>query len=99
MSWHEAVYMEVEVVGEKKELQVLPGETILEACMREGIEVPFSCRSGACQSCKGELSSGKVQMETNEVLSEDEVRQGYVLCCQAKPTSSERIKVRYIEEP
>lgn len=97
MSFQEKVKMEVEVGGVKKDIEILPGETILEACIREGIDVPFSCRSGACQSCKGQLSSGKVEMEVNDVLSENEVQSGLVLCCQAKPITHEKIIVKYTE--
>lgn len=97
MGINESVKMKVEVGDLKKEIDIHPNETILEACLREGIEVPFSCRSGACQACKGLLHSGQVAMEINEVLSADEIASGFVLCCQAKPISEEEITVQYLE--
>ncbi len=93
----EPVAMIVDIDGEVKEIECRPGETLLEACLREGMDAPYSCMAGSCTTCKGKLSSGKVEMEINDALTDDEVEKGEVLCCQAKPVSDEKIEIKYLE--
>jgi len=63
------------------------GDTILDAAMNAGADVPFSCKGGVCCVCKAKVLEGKVRMDQNYSLSEDEVSKGYVLGCQAHPLS------------
>ncbi len=64
------------------------GETILQAATRAGYELPYSCRSGVCSSCKGKLLSGDVALAASaDSLSREEQALGYTLFCQAKPAS------------
>lgn len=63
-------------------------ETIVQAAWRTGIHPPISCLSGSCGTCVARLTSGSVEMVNNEVLSANEIAQGYVLTCQSLPTSS-----------
>lgn len=73
------------------------GEFILDAAESAGMELPFACRAGICSTCRTKLASGTVDMDYNQALEEWEVAAGYVLCCQARPTSS-RIELNYDEK-
>ena len=61
------------------------GESILEGAERIGIDPPFSCHSGVCTTCKAKLISGKVRMENNFGLGQDEEDEGFVLTCIGYP--------------
>ena len=63
------------------------GEVILDAAGRAGLDLPFSCRAGVCSTCRAKLLSGTAEMEHNVALEDWEVEAGYILCCQARPTS------------
>ncbi len=65
----------------------MQGEVILDAAGRAGLDLPFSCRAGVCSTCRAKLLSGTAEMEHNVALEEWEVEAGYILCCQARPTS------------
>lgn len=67
------------------------GDTVLEAARRAGLRPPFSCESGNCATCMAHVDSGSVQMRANNALSADEVDGGWILTCQAIPTSSELV--------
>ena len=58
-------------------------EVVLDAAMRAGLELPFSCRAGVCSTCRTKLVRGEVEMAQNYALEEWEVEQGYVLACQS----------------
>ena len=64
------------------------GQTILDAAMENGADVPFSCKGAVCCTCKGKVIKGSVTMDANYSLSEDEVAEGFILGCQARPASS-----------
>jgi len=55
--------------------------------MKHGADVPFSCKGAVCCTCKAKVMEGKVTMDANYSLSEEEVAQGYVLACQSHPAS------------
>jgi ring-1,2-phenylacetyl-CoA epoxidase subunit PaaE len=57
--------------------------SILDAASAAGLEVPYSCTSGVCGTCRAKLVEGKVRMERNFALDKKEVAAGYVLTCQA----------------
>jgi CDP-4-dehydro-6-deoxyglucose reductase len=74
-------------------------ETVLEAALRQGHNLPYGCRNGACGSCKAKLISGNITYADTlpEGLSEEEHQQGNVLLCQALASSDLSIKSRMIE--
>lgn len=74
--------------GETTEFKLnTPGDTILQASENEGLDVPFSCRGGVCCSCKAKVLEGSASMKLNYSLTDEEVKNGYILTCQAHPTS------------
>lgn len=74
-------------------IQVEPGQTILEAALAAGIEMPFSCAMGGCGACRVRLSEGEVRMEEPNCLSRAEREQGYVLTCVGRPLTQSSIRV------
>ena len=65
------------------------GDTILETARRAGLNPPFSCEQGNCATCMAHLDEGSVAMRVNNVLSAEEVDEGWVLTCQSIPSSPE----------
>lgn len=74
------------------------GQTILDGAMAAGWVLPYSCRSGACSACKGRILSGNVDAGALpvQVLSPEELAEGYTLFCQARPCTDLKIEVREI---
>ena len=70
--------------------------SILDAAAAAGMEVPFSCTSGVCGTCRAKLIEGEVRMERNFALDKAEVAAGFVLCCQAHPLT-ERVVLSFDE--
>jgi ring-1,2-phenylacetyl-CoA epoxidase subunit PaaE len=61
------------------------GESILDAALQQGADLPFACKGGVCCTCKAKLIEGKVTMDVNYALEQEELEQGYILTCQAHP--------------
>ena len=68
-------------------LLVSDGSTVLDAAMRAGADLPFSCKGGVCSTCKAKVLEGEVSMDLCYALEPDELEAGYVLTCQAHPKS------------
>jgi ring-1,2-phenylacetyl-CoA epoxidase subunit PaaE len=78
--------------GQEHGVQVEPGQTILEAGLAAGIDMPFSCAMGGCGACRVRLTSGEVEMEEPNCLSRAEREQGYVLACVGRPLGTVSIE-------
>ncbi len=70
--------------------------SILDCASAAGLEVPFSCTSGVCGTCRAKLVEGQVRMDRNFALEKKEVAAGYILTCQAHPTT-ERVVISFDE--
>lgn len=60
-------------------------ESILDAALQQGADLPYACKGGVCCSCRAKVIEGKVDMDVNYALEEDEVAAGFVLTCQSHP--------------
>jgi ring-1,2-phenylacetyl-CoA epoxidase subunit PaaE len=63
------------------------GPTILEAAIQAGADLPYACRAGVCATCRAKLVEGKVTMDQNYALADEELEQGFILTCQSHPAS------------
>jgi ring-1,2-phenylacetyl-CoA epoxidase subunit PaaE len=74
--------------GRRRTFPMAPGDvSVLDAAERAGLELPFSCRSGICATCRVRVVAGKVVMMHNIALAPWELEAGFILCCQARPTT------------
>jgi ring-1,2-phenylacetyl-CoA epoxidase subunit PaaE len=69
-------------------------ESILDAALKTGADLPYACKGGVCTTCKAKLVEGKVSMDVNWGLEPEEVAKGYILTCQSHP-QTERIVVDF----
>ena len=71
-------------------------KTILDLALENEIDAPYSCQGGICSTCLAKLNKGSVKMDNNQILTDDEVEEGYILSCQSRPTSDE-VEINYDE--
>ena len=63
-------------------------QTLLEAALKQGLDVPYSCQGGICSSCICRITEGEAVLKKNQILSDDELAEGLTLACQAHPTTA-----------
>jgi ring-1,2-phenylacetyl-CoA epoxidase subunit PaaE len=63
-------------------------DSILDAALKKGADLPYACKGGVCTTCKAKLTTGEVSMDVNWSLEPDELEKGYILTCQSHPKSS-----------
>jgi len=73
--------------GVRTEVPADPAEAVLDAALRAGLDLPYSCRGGVCATCRARVCEGEVKMAVNYSLEPWELDAGFVLTCQARPVS------------
>jgi len=87
----------VTIDGTTKTFSVEKGkESLLDAGLRSGIELPYSCKGGVCSTCRCRLVEGEVDMDVNFALEDYEIERGYILACQSYP-ATDKVRVTYDE--
>lgn len=79
----------VRILPSQREFQVEPGETIIDAAIRQGVALPYGCRSGSCATCACRLAAGEIDYPEGPPLGlmDEEIANGYILACRAHPRS------------
>ena len=90
------VALTVVLDGKPHELRMNRDERVLDVALNAGLDLPWSCRGGVCCTCRAKVLEGAVAMEKNFTLEPWETDKGFVLSCQAKPTT-DRVVVSYDE--
>jgi ferredoxin len=85
--------LRVRLGGREHDIEYRAGDTVLGAIRRAGLKGPFNCQQGNCGTCIARLETGTATMRANNVLDDDEVKDGWILTCQALPTSRELVVV------
>lgn len=94
---YKGMVSEVSIISDGREYAFelsTDGENILDAGLRNGVDLPFSCKGGVCATCKARLIEGEVDMDLNQALRPEEIENGYILTCQSHPIS-EKIVVDF----
>ncbi|MFN2438303.1 MAG: 1,2-phenylacetyl-CoA epoxidase subunit PaaE [Chitinophagaceae bacterium] len=67
------------------------GQSILDAALSEGADLPYACKGGVCTTCRAKLVEGKVQMDVNWGLEQEEIDKGFILTCQSHPITEKLV--------
>lgn len=73
---------------EETSFEMSQKQTLLEAALKQGLDVPYSCQGGICSSCICRITKGEAVLKKNQILSDTELAEGLTLACQAHPTTA-----------
>ncbi|MGE2817212.1 2Fe-2S iron-sulfur cluster-binding protein [Mycobacterium heidelbergense] len=83
----EVAHVVVELDGERHRLRWPRSQTLVDTLLDAGIDAPHSCRAGRCGSCVATVVAGETEMAACDLLEADDLRDGLILACQARPAS------------
>lgn len=86
----------IDLQGKTYDVPYVRGQTLLQSALAAGLDAPYSCEEGFCGSCVARLCAGEVTMREDEALTPDEKKKGYVLTCQAYPTTRS-CSIKYLD--
>jgi ring-1,2-phenylacetyl-CoA epoxidase subunit PaaE len=90
------VQLTVVLDGKPYNMPMNRNEKILDIALSLGLDLPYSCKAGVCCTCRCKVMEGTTEMEKNFTLEKPEVEQGFILSCQARPTSA-RVVISFDE--
>ncbi|WP_067699938.1 ferredoxin--NADP reductase [Nocardia jejuensis] len=90
----DAASVQVELDGETHELTWPRSQTLVDIMLSKGLDVPYSCLEGECGSCACTVLEGTVEMENAEILDPEDIANGYILGCQARPVT-DTLKIQF----
>ena len=76
---------------EEKTFTMPQDKSILEAALAQDLDAPFSCQGGICSTCIARIKEGKAEMRKNQILTDGEIADGFILTCQAHPTTAKLV--------
>ena len=84
-------HIQIQLDGRQVEIEIPlhSDQTILDAALAQGADLPFACKGGMCCTCKAKLIAGEVSMDIHWGLEEEELEQGYILTCQSRPKTEQ----------
>ncbi|MGX1805700.1 2Fe-2S iron-sulfur cluster-binding protein [Nocardia sp. NPDC055321] len=90
----DAATVEVELDGQTHEMTWPRSQTLVDIMLSKGLDVPYSCLEGECGSCACTVVEGSVEMENAEILDPEDIANGYILGCQARPVT-DHLKIQF----
>ena len=94
----ESYQVNIQINGESQIFECPDNEYILDAADRNGINLPSSCRAGACSTCVGRIHQGSVDQRDQSFLDDDQLEAGFALLCVSYPTSDLEIEADVEEQ-
>jgi ring-1,2-phenylacetyl-CoA epoxidase subunit PaaE len=83
-----AIQLRIVLDGKPYDMTMGPDDHVLDVALNHGLDLPYSCKGGVCCTCRAKVMEGQVEMSKNFTLEPWEMAQGFVLSCQARPTTA-----------